>query len=133
MPQIKHPILTLVLRNILGVFLTFSGSGMLFLAFSGGLDDFNQLAGQGSEFIRAAIGTGYLWTFVGLIKFTSGILLLIPKTAKLGVMVAFPYAINIGLWTIFQATEHAPLGIPVMLLSTYLIYAYFDNYKSIVA
>ncbi len=130
--QIKHPTITMVLRFVLGLFLTMSGAGMLFLALSGGLSDVDQMSGPGGDFIRAVIKTGYLWPFVGLIKFASGILILIPRTARLGVMASFPFAINIGLWTAFYATEFALLGIPVMLLSIYLIYAYFDYYKPMV-
>ena len=130
--SIKFPAVTMVLRFALGMYLMFSGGGMLYLALSGGLADVEQLAGPGGDFMRAVIHTGYLWQFLGLFKLTAGVLMLIPKTAKLAVIATLPYAINIGLWSIFYATEYVALGLVVLVLSIYLVYAYFDVYRPIV-
>lgn len=130
--SIKFPTITMVLRFVLGFFLTVSGAGMTYLALSGGLADVEQMAVPGMNFIKAVVNTGYLWQFLGLFKLTAGVLMLVPKTAKLAVIATLPYAINIGLWTLFYTTEYVALGLVVLALSIYLVYAYFDVYKPIV-
>jgi hypothetical protein len=79
------------------------------------------------------VQTGYLWKFIGLFKLVTGILVLVPRTAPLGIIAAFPYSVNILLWVIFVARQWAVMGIPDFLLCCYLIYAYFDRYKSIIS
>jgi hypothetical protein len=57
----------------------------------------------------------------------------VPRTSQLGIIAAFPYAVNILLWATLPSTIFAPLGILVFLASSYLVYAYFDYYRPIVA
>jgi len=84
-------------------------------------------------FISAMIQTGYLWIFFGLYKLITGILMLIPKTGPLAVIMAVPYSANILPWVIFVEKGFIVLGILVFVVNCYLIYAYYDRYKSILA
>jgi hypothetical protein len=130
--MIKHKIPTLVIRILFGLFLLLSGMMMLVVAAKGG-PDISEVEGPTADFLTAVVQTGYLWKFIGLFKLVTGILVLVPRTAPLGIIAAFPYSVNILLWVIFVARQWAVMGIPDFLLCCYLIYAYFDRYKSIIS
>lgn len=135
---VKHKVPTLIVRLLLAVFFVLSGGMMLIVTLTGGLGNLSGTGGAGlpedvSAFISAVIETGYLWTWLGVFKLVTGVLLLVPRTNPLGVMAAFPYAVNIFLYVLFLAPVFALLGAPLFLASCYLIYAYWDYYKPIVA
>ena len=107
---------------------------MVIGATTGGLPDMSGagIAEPVGAFLSAVIATGYLWTWIGIFKLVTGVLILIPRTSPLGI-IAFPYMVNILLWVTFLATDFAILGVPAFLANCYLIYAYFDRYKPILA
>jgi hypothetical protein len=63
----------------------------------------------------------------------NGLLILIPRTSALGILAAFPYYLNIFLYTAFIAQIYFKLSIPAFVVTCYLIYAYWDRYRPIVS
>ena len=55
--------------------------------------------GKLAEWLMAVIATGYLWQWIAIFKVINGLLILIPRTSALGVLAAFPYYLNIFLYT----------------------------------
>lgn len=102
-------------------------------AIIGTFDTIPSTTDRAGVFISAIIQTGYLWVFFGLYKLVTGTLMLIPKTGALAVIMAVPYSANILPWVIFVERGFIGLGILVFVVNCYLIYAYYDRYKSILA
>jgi len=133
MYETKHRVLTTVVRILFGLFIAVHGGGMVALAIIGAVDDVPSTTDRAGIFISAIIQTGYLWVFFGLYKLVTGILMLIPKTGPLAVVMAVPYSANILPWVIFVERAFIGLGLLVFALNCYLVYAYYDRYKSILA
>ncbi len=130
-PKVKFEIPTAIIRNVYGLFLLSTGI-MTFVGALRGL----QLPGEGPQppayvFLQAVIQTGYLFHWVGIFKIIVGVLLLIPRTAPLGIIMTCGYSVNILLWVVFVAQMWLPLGVADFLASMFLVYAYFDYYKPI--
>ena len=47
------------------------------------------------QYLEALHGTGYYYTFIGVIQIIAGILLIIPRTVLLGVLLYLPIVLNI--------------------------------------
>jgi hypothetical protein len=133
MYEVKHKVLTAVIRVLFGLFIAVHGGGMVVLAIIGTGDEIPSTTDRAGVFIHAMIQTGYLWLFFGLYKLVTGILMLIPKTGPLAVVMAVPYSANILPWVIFVEKGFIGLGVLVFVINCYLIYAYYDRYKSILA
>lgn len=127
--KVKYPKTTNVLRIIFGLFLL--GSGLIsLLSEPTGFIEQEQVEST-KAFLQALLETGYIFPWIGIFKIIAGILVLIPRTAKLGVLAALPFFVNILLYTIFVAPQYLVLGIISLLLNLYLIWAYFDWYRPI--
>jgi hypothetical protein len=133
MYEVKHRVLTTVVRILFGLFIAVHGGGMVVLAVIGTEDIVPSATDRAGVFIHAMIQTGYLWVFFGLYKLITGALMLISKTAPLAVVMAVPYSANILPWVIFVERAFIGLGVLVFVINFYLIYAYYDRYKSILA
>jgi len=133
MYAVKHKGFTTVVRILFGVFIAVHGAGMLVLAIIGATDNTPFTTDRAGVFISAMIQTGYLWVFFGLYKLVTGALMLIPKTGPLAVIMAVPYSANILPWVLFVERGFIGLGVIVFVINCYLIYAYYDRYKSILA
>ena len=133
MYAIRHKVLTTAIRILFGLFIAVHGGGMLVLAIIGAVDTIPATTDRAGVFISAIIQTGYLWVFFGLYKVVTGILMLVPKTGALAVIMAIPYSANILPWVIFIETGFIGLGVLVFVVNCYLVYAYYDRYKSILA
>lgn len=125
----KHRILTLVLNYIYATFLFGTGI-MTLVAWQSHVDMSVGVSEKTAEFMSGIQKAGYIVPLMGFFKTIAGIFLAIPRTSPFGAVLAFPYAANIILYIIFIAYEdYAPIGIFDFLISSYLIYAYFDFYK----
>jgi hypothetical protein len=133
MYAIRHKVLTTVIRILFGLFIAVHGGGMLVLTIIGAVDTIPSTTDRAGLFISAMIQTGYLWVFFGLYKLVTGILMLIPKTGPLAVVMAVPYSINILPGVIFVERGFIGLVLLVFVINCYLVYAYYDRYKSILA
>jgi len=124
--MIKHRHLTTAIRIIYGLFLFGTGFMTLGAAIAGIEGDPTNPA---IIFLNAVRDTGYLFHWVGIFKIIAGSLILIPRTAHLGVMIACPYSFNILLWVTFVARQWFFLGVADFMANAYLVYAFFNRYK----
>jgi hypothetical protein len=130
--KIKHRILTLVFKILLGLFMLSSGIMMLVVNPEPGVA-LPGTEGKLAEWLMSVIATGYLWQWIAIFKVINGLLILIPRTSALGILAAFPYYLNIFLYTAFIAQIYFKLSIPAFVVTCYLIYAYWDRYRPIVS
>ena len=133
MYAVKYKGFTAVVRILFGVFIAVHGGGMLVIAIIGTPDTLPFATDRAGVFLAAMLQTGYLWVFFGLYKLATGILMLIPRTAPLAVIMAVPYSANILPWVVFVEKGFIALGVLVFVVNCYLVYAYYDRYRSIIA
>lgn len=85
-------------------------------------------------FFEALYQTGLYWRFIGAAQLAAAVLLLIPRTATLGVVVYFPLILNIFLITVSLHFRGTPVITGLMLLgSVFLLCWDWDRLKGIVA
>lgn len=116
---------TFVVRLLYSVFLI--TTGIMTIGFQMSPPQWPQ--SPAGEFLISAGNTGYLVGWVGIFKTLTGILMLIPQTAKLAYLLVLPYTINILLWVIFVAHEWLLIGIFDFVASIFLVAVHFDYYR----
>lgn len=85
------------------------------------------------HYLEALSHTGYYYTFIGIAQVTAGILLLIPRTALLGVLLYFPIILNICILSLAVRFDGSLLTSPLMVLAClYLLCWYYDRLKYII-
>jgi uncharacterized membrane protein YphA (DoxX/SURF4 family) len=73
-------------------------------------------------------------TFVGVLQLLGGLLLVIGRTAPLGLVVLGPILVNILAFHIFlQGGQGIAPGLVFSLLEIFLIYAYRSHFRATVA
>lgn len=83
-------------------------------------------------YLEALHHTGYYYTTIGIAQILAGILLLIPRTALLGVLIYFPIILNICILSLAVRFEGSLLTSPLMVLSCiYLMCWDYDRLKFI--
>ena len=84
------------------------------------------------HYLEALFHTGYYYTTIGILQVTAAILLLIPRTALLGVLIYFPIILNITILSLALRFEGSLLTAPLMVLSClYLLCWDYDKLKFI--
>jgi hypothetical protein len=69
------------------------------------------------HYLEALYHTGYYYTFVGILQVAAAVLLLIPRTALLGVLLYFPIILNICILSLAVRFEGSLLTAPLMVIS----------------
>jgi hypothetical protein len=110
------------------------GTGIMTLvAWGSGIDLTENASLRTSTFMSAMFDSGYVIPWLGAFKVVAGILMAIPRTTPLGVLVAFPYAVNILLYVTFVSFEdYLVMGIVDFAISAYLVYAYSQYYRPMI-
>jgi hypothetical protein len=128
----SQPIFKSALRLLFAIFLVGTGASALYgLYFSG--HEMATLEGPGGLFLSAVLATKWLFPWIATFKLVTGILIAVPRTQKLGVLMALPYAVNIFLWVSFTQTADFAMGAVVLLINVLLLRNNWDAYKSILA
>lgn len=84
------------------------------------------------HYLEALFHTGYYYTTIGILQMTAAILLLIPRTALLGVLIYFPIIFNIMILSYSVRFEGSLHSSPLMVLAClYLICWDYDRLKYI--
>lgn len=84
------------------------------------------------NYLEALHHTGYYYTFIGIAQMTAAVLLLIPRTALLGVMLYFPIILNICILSLAVRFEGSLLTSPLMVMAClYLLCWDYDRLKFI--
>jgi uncharacterized membrane protein YphA (DoxX/SURF4 family) len=82
------------------------------------------------NYLEALHHTGYYYTFIGIAQFTAALLLLIPRTALLGVLLYFPIILNICILSLAIRFEGSLITSPLMVLAClYLLCWDYDRLK----
>jgi hypothetical protein len=83
-------------------------------------------------FFDALYQTGFYYNFIGIAQLLAAVLLLFPRTATLGAMVAFPIILNICLLTISVGFRGTWVITSLMLLANiYLLCWDYDKLKAL--
>jgi len=120
----------LILHVLLALFMVGTGSvGLItYYATPGSME---VTMGPGRPLMEAVIGSGWLFQWISFFKLVAGIGLLVPRTRPLAVLAAFPYAVNIFLWTLFGNPSDLPMGAIVLVLSVLLVRVHWAKYAPI--
>jgi uncharacterized membrane protein YphA (DoxX/SURF4 family) len=95
--------------------------------FAAGLPSNNPLG----HYFDALHQTGYYYTFIGIVQVIIAILLLIPRTALLGVLMYFPIIVNICVLTYATRFEGTRIVTMMVLASLFLLIWDYDRLKHI--
>ena len=84
------------------------------------------------NFLEAIYHTGYYYTIIGVLQVAAAVLLLIPRTAILGVFIYLPIILNICILSMAVRFEGSLLTSPLMVLANlYLLGWYYHKWKYI--
>ncbi len=118
--------LILVLRILLGVLLIVFGINK-FIGFLPAIEFANQDAGT----LFGALASSYIMKTVGLIEVIAGLLLVINKAVPFALVVLAPISVNIVLFHVTLDPAGIGPAAVVFLLNTFLIFKYWDSYKTL--
>lgn len=118
-------------KYLFGLFLLASALGTISSIMAGEAMNFStgypEAAAQ--DFVAAVIDTGWVLEFISVVKLIAGILIILPRTEKLGVVMAFPYSVGMLLWGVFTAPSHLVIMIAIFVLNALLVSKNWDSYK----
>ncbi len=80
------------------------------------------------SYLEALHHTGYYYTFIGIAQVSTAILLLIPRTALLGVLIYFPIILNICILSFAVRFDGSLFTSPLMVLAC-LYLSFWDHHK----
>lgn len=84
------------------------------------------------HYLEALFHTGYYYPFIGYLQITAAILLLIPRTALLGVLIYFPIILNICILSLAVRFEGSLLTSPMMVMACLYLFCWdYDKLKYI--
>ncbi len=106
--------------------------GLIFFVF--GLNKFLQflpapeIEGPPLEFFGALMATGYMFPFIAVAEIVAGALLLANRFVPLALVIIAPVTLHILLFHIFLDNSGLVMGIVVLALNLYLLFAYKKYY-----
>ncbi|GGB13689.1 MULTISPECIES: DoxX family membrane protein [Mucilaginibacter] len=111
--------------------------GLVFVVF--GLNFFFQflhmaqppMSDKAQAFSGGLFGSGYFFQYMKVIEITSGLFLIINRYTALFVLLLLPIALNIFLFHAILAPAGLPIGLAVIVLEVFLLFAYRKYYASI--
>lgn len=84
------------------------------------------------QYLEALHGTGYYYTFIGVIQVIAGILLIIPRTVLLGALLYLPIILNICILSFAVRFDGSFVTAPLMVLANlYILFWHYDRLKFI--
>ncbi|WPU99775.1 hypothetical protein SNE26_27575 [Mucilaginibacter sp. cycad4] len=111
--------------------------GLVFVVF--GLNFFFQflhmaqppMSDKAQAFSGGLFGSGYFFQYMKVIEITSGLFLIINRYTALFVLLLLPISLNIFLFHAILAPAGLPIGLAVIVLEVFLLFAYRKYYTSI--
>ena len=119
-------ITTIIIRTLNGLLLLFA-SVSFFLK----LVPETVSTGDFKAFQVGLVASTYLMPLAKAVELICGLAYVIGRYVALANIVILPVTLNILLINIFLAPENLPIGLFVFLGNLFLIYRYWDNYKSL--
>ncbi|MES2410473.1 MAG: DoxX family protein [Bacteroidota bacterium] len=119
-------IFTIVIRVLIGLFLLFAS-----ISFFLKLTPEPVTTGDFKAFQLGLVASTYLMPLAKGIELLAGLAYVTGKYVTLANIVILPITINILLINYFMSPETLPIAILLFLANVFLIYRYWDNYKSV--
>jgi putative oxidoreductase len=119
-------IVTIVVRILIGLFLLFAS-----ISFFLKLTPEPVTTGDFKAFQLGLVASTYLMPLAKGIELLAGLSYLTGKYVTLANIVVLPVTLNILLINYFLAPATLPIAILLFLANIFLIYRYWDNYKSV--
>ena len=119
-------ITTIIIRTLIGLLLLFA-SVSFFLK----LVPETVSTGDFKAFQVGLVASTYLMPLAKAVELICGLAYVIGRYVALANIVILPVTLNILLINIFLSPENLPIGLFVFLGNLFLIYRYWDNYKSL--
>lgn len=119
-------IVTIAVRVLLGLLLLFASVTYFF-----NLITPPEATGNMKIFEDGLATAVYLMPFAKAIELLAGLSYVSGKYVTLANIIILPITINILLINYFLAPEGLPIAIPLFLGNLFLIYRYWDNYKTV--
>lgn len=103
--------------------------------FAGGLNHIinahaQPMPGDAGVYINLLITTKYM-TIVGLLELIGGLLLLVGRFVPLGLVILGPIIVNILLFTMLLAHQGVAIGLVLVVLEAFLIWAYRLSFRGL--
>jgi putative oxidoreductase len=119
-------IATIIVRTLLGLLFLFT-SVSYFLH----LNPEPASTGEFKAFQLGLVASTYLFPLAKSVEFLCGLSFVTGKFTTLANLVIFPVTLNILLINYFLTPENLPLAIFVFVGNIFLIFAHWENYKSL--
>ncbi|WP_293890200.1 DoxX family protein [Flavobacterium sp.] len=119
-------IATIVIRVLIGLLLLFAS-----ISFFLKLVPEPVTTGDFKAFQLGLVASTYLMPLAKAIELLCGLSYVTGKYVTLANIIILPITINILLINYFLAPEGLPIAIPIFLGNLFLIYRYWDNYKTV--
>ena len=119
-------ITTLIVRILIGLLLLFA-SWSFFLK----LVPEPVTTGDFKAFQVGLVASTYLMPLAKAIELICGLSYVSGRYVTLANIMVFPITLNILMINFFMSPENLPIGVFVFLGNLFLIYRYWDNYKSL--
>ncbi len=89
---------------------------------------FNQ---AGSSFISALSSSGYIFPLMHFVWIVAGVMFLIRKHRPFALLLFVPFVVNMFLFHLFLDSTGAYFAHVLLVVTIYLIWAYWDVYKKL--
>src|SRR6476620_7950386 len=119
-------IVTIIVRTLIGLLLLFAS-----ISFFLKLTPEPVTTGDFKAFQVGLVASTYLMPLAKAVELLSGLSYVTGKYVTLANIVILPIIINILLINYFLAPEGLPIAIAMFLGNVFLIYRYWDNYKTV--
>ena len=119
-------IITIVVRVLIGLLLLFASISFFFK-----LVPEPVMTGDMKTFQMGLMASIYLMPLAKVVELLCGLSYVSGKYVTLSNIVILPITLNILLINYFMSPESLPIGIVLFLGNIFLIYRYWNNYKSV--
>lgn len=119
-------IATIIIRVLIGLFLLYAS-----ISFFLNLTPETEATGNFKAFNTGLIASVYLMPLAKAVELICGLSYVTGKYVTLANIVILPVTINILLINYFLAPTTLPIAIVLFLGNLFLIYRYWDNYKTV--
>lgn len=119
-------IATIIVRVLMGALLVFA-SASFFLK----LAPEPEVTGDFKAFQVGIIASSYLMPLAKGLELLCGLSYLSGKYVTLANIIILPVTLNILLINLYMTPENLPIGLFIFLGNLFLIFRYWDNYKSL--
>ncbi len=92
-----------------------------------------ELEGNVKIFMDGVNATGYLLALIKVTEFLCGVAFVTGRFVPLATIVISPVIVNIFLFHLFVDTNGLPVAVFLLLGNMFLGYAYWENFKSVLA